>query len=212
VRGVVQQVDRGNIVLKLDTAEAVIPARTLRVEGGAPPVPSPAPAAASGSATADAAPLPANVPAAPGHWPWLAAFLATGWAATVFGWWQATRRRHPTARPAAGDAGTDLAAATARVLAAARRNDAADTRRQLLAWAAAARLQPPAPETIARRFPSMAAPLAELERQLYAGTSAGPWRGQMLAEQFAALGVEDGSARPRAPAAALSPLHPNPAG
>jgi hypothetical protein len=190
--------------------EAVIPARTLMVEGGAPAVPSPAPAAASGSATAGAAPLPASVPAAPGHWPWLAAFLAAGWAATVFGWWQATRRRHPSARPAAGDEGMDLSAASARVVAAARRNDASDTRRQLLAWATAARLQPPAPETIARRFPSMAAPLAELERQLYAGTAAGPWRGQTLAEQFAALRVEDGSARAQAPA--LSPLHPNPAG
>jgi hypothetical protein len=193
--------------------EAIIPARTLKVEGG------PVPAAPAEGVTSTSTPVakatgtssaPSTAPA-PTRWSIVAAMLALGWAATAAAWWYRSRRPAAVVTTVTGDARSEsknrLQVARQRVLNAARQNDAAATRHALAQWAGAIGVQPPSIESIARRFPDLAADLATLDRHLYAGGEA--WRGEALRGRIEKMIVDlPDKPTPEGIGNDLPPLHP----
>jgi hypothetical protein len=186
---------------------ATLPARTVQVlpgpAGAAPPTPrgpqaevsAPAPAAAEVE-SAPAPPDGATDPVAAvgrallrdsrlpvGYWPWVAAFLAVGWLATLVLLLRVRRGGHrspPAVSQPPDRSVPSPAQALAGVRQACRADDPRAARRALLEWAAA-RWPEDSPrrlETLAQRLGGEgAAALRELDRRLYADT-AGSWDGR----------------------------------
>ncbi len=197
--------------------EAVIPAHTLQVVGGAtaqsvaPVSPAPAPAPEAAAAASPAPPPAREHP----FWRHLAVLLALGWALTSWAWWRARapaanrNGRHPGTAPSGSEATT----IAAEVLAHARNDNAAQARQALQRWARCREIVPATLDGIARRHPELTQALQDLDRCLYAGNAAA-WSGAELAALFA------GASRASAPAtgrlatdaAALAPLYLSPGG
>jgi hypothetical protein len=192
--------------------EAVIAAHTLQVEGGIAAAPGPQTAPAASGEAVQPPPPAAQTPSPPISRSWrnLAVVLALGWATTALLWWRTHHRARNAGRADAGGnaAASDAALFVDQVIAGARRNDAAATRKALLRWAMTQQIAPPTLDAIARRHPVLAPWLDELDRCLYAGTATA-WTGGQFAESFAELcrssGVVRGSASRHT--AVLAPLY-----
>ncbi|MGQ0658590.1 MAG: BatD family protein [Chromatiales bacterium] len=159
--------------------EAVLPARTLRVQG-----------AASTAARSPAATEPAVTTTLPAismrktgasWWPWISALLGAGWTFTLLAWgW--SRRPASAARPPRSPDRRRLAE---QVIASSRQHNAAATRTALLQWAGAGSKQATL-ESVAARYPALAEAIDALNQALF-GEGAAPWRGDCLAEMFASV-------------------------
>jgi hypothetical protein len=164
------------------------------------------PSADTGAPSSPAAAGEASPAAAgPGPWPWISLALGAGWLLTLLVWW---RGRRVAPRPAV--AGADPRTAVAGVRRAARGGDPDETARALLDWGAA--LWPEAPprslRALAQRCDAdTAAPIAELERSLYADGAAG-WDAPALIEAVARFRRPPPSTS-RPDSAGLAPLYPS---
>ena len=157
---------------------ARLPAKRLRVLPDA--------AAQGGAAAPDAQDAPATtaqpVPAiegAPGAWPWIAAFCATGWLATSLWWWLSRRRASPrTQAPAALRRESPKA-----LLQACRSNDAQAARRELLAWVRGQGHTASLANWLRDEGSAeLNAAVSELEAALYGSAGSAPWQGAALAD------------------------------
>lgn len=180
--------------------------QTLSVLPSAEPPPS-----APGTPAEESRPSAVDaVPAGPGLWPLLSAFLAAGWLATLGLWWRsvhggrAPRRR---VRPAPAPH-TNERRLRKRIRAACETDDAGEARRLLLEWAEL-KFAPDPPRSLgalAARLPAdVGRDVLDLEAHLY-GAAGGRWSGERLAAAVGTLdAVARGAAAPKAET--LSPLY-----
>jgi hypothetical protein len=185
--------------------EAVLPARTLVVEGGLTAMP-PSPDAHAPKPL-QSEPSAAAAQPSESMWQWLALVLGTGWTLTLLLWWLLAKYSGARTRGSAPHP-QNLDAMAKAVLTHSRNHDADRTRRALLAWAQACGMRPVTLDEIARLYPEIAEPLATLNRTLYAATP-GTWNGDTLTAGFPSVaGKVTAAHRPSATAVtALAPLY-----
>ncbi|MFA6970790.1 MAG: BatD family protein [Gallionella sp.] len=131
--------------------------------------------------TAPGSPIVTNQPR--GWWPWLSLFLGVGWLTTLILWWW--RARNPSIKTESNDE-ESLRQLENKLKKSCLKNDAAQAKSELLAWAKVRwDKNPPASLTSMAALcpPALASALNELDRTLY-GQNGGVWQGENLWQLF----------------------------
>jgi hypothetical protein len=200
--------------------EAVVPGRTIHVQGTKASEPPAAPATASrAEAGTDAAtPVPASTPepgAALRAWQAACAVLAALAVFSMLQWRRATHGARASARAPTTRTKLEEAERFSELHSACERNEAAAVPGLLLAWSRSALLAP-AVRSLADlpgrlRSPDLQTLLNALQASRYAGATVA-WDGAPLAACLVAIRSQLAVQRTRGPDAALPPLYPRDAG